>query len=141
MTQDSNDTKANKGGRKPKGTLQKTKDGRWRARITLGDGTRRWLAPFPAGTPERVAREKAAHYAKQAQKMDLAMSAPATPLPVDRAALKRAARESCSGWFELWLAERDQRGFSSRVTKQGHWKHHISPRRQAPETLDAGWVP
>ena len=123
MNEHSNDTKQSKTGRKPTGTIQRTRDGRWRARITLVDGSRKWLAPFPAGTSEQMAREKCAALTEKAQKMGLK----STEVKPNRAQLQSQAKESCEAWVELWQAERDQRGLSSRVTKQGHWKHHVSP--------------
>lgn len=51
--------------RKATGTITKTKTGRWQAIVTLANGTRKRLPPFPAGTSEAMAREKAAHYAEK----------------------------------------------------------------------------
>jgi integrase len=124
MSENSNTKSVNKGGRKPKGTIQRTKDGRWRARITLVDGTRKWLPPFAAGTSESMAREKAAALNEKARTMGIKST---TAPKLDRRAMVAQAKTSCDGWVDLWLAERDRKGLSSRVTKEGHWKHHIAP--------------
>jgi len=107
------------GGRKPTGTVQKTCDGRWRGRITLADGSRQWLDPFPPGTSEAMARERTAALTEQAIAMGLKSTGP-KPSPAQ-------AKLDCEAWVNLWLDERDRRALSSRVTKEGHWKHHIAP--------------
>ena len=56
-------------GRKSKGSVLKTRDGRWQARITLADGTRKRLQPFPKGMSRAMAEEKTAKYAEQARQM------------------------------------------------------------------------
>lgn len=59
------DRAKNKGGRPKTGTLVKTRGGLWQAIVTLADGSRMRLEPFPAGTSEAMAREKAAFWAEQ----------------------------------------------------------------------------
>ncbi len=106
-------------GRKPTGTVQRTKDGRWRARVTLSDGSRQWLAPFPVGTSEAMARERCAALTEQAFATGIKGTGP-KPSQAD-------AKVSCEAWVTFWLDERDRRALSSRVTKSGHWRHHIAP--------------
>jgi integrase len=125
MQNNSNEKQTNKGGRKPTGTIQKTKDGRWRARVTLSDGSRKWLPPFPVGTSEEMARERARALTEKAFREGLKSTTP--PNKRDRAKLAAEAKESCVAWVKLWQQERDDRGLSSSVTKQGHWKLHIAP--------------
>ena len=119
--QDSNDSKTNKG-RKPTGTIQRTADGRWRARITLADKSRKWLPPFPPGTSETMAREKAAHYAEQALKIDLRR---ADKPPTNMRKLAARAGKSCDGWVELWNADRERRGLTSARVSDSHWTTYI----------------
>ncbi len=106
-------------GRKPTGTVQPTGDGRWRGRVTLNDGSRQWLDPFPAGTSEAMARERTAALTEQAAAMGIKGTGPKPS--------KQEAKVSCEAWVTFWLDERDRRGLSSRVTKDGHWRHHIAP--------------
>ncbi len=124
MQNDSNDGKTNKGGRKPTGTIQKTKDGRWRARITLADGTRKWLPPFPAGTSEQMAREKCAALTEKAQRLGLRRTEVGA---VDRKKLAAAAKASCEGWVTLWNAAREAKGLTSSRVSKGHWTTYLQP--------------
>src|SRR5689334_1802591 len=76
---------------KPKtGTIVKTRDGRWQAMLTLSDGTRHRLAPFPKGTSEEYARERAKFWAEKAQKRGIRRPKPKVlkPSPVN------------NGWFD-----------------------------------------
>ena len=59
---------ASRGGRQRTGTVIKLKDGRLQGIITLADGGRKRLPPFPKGTSEAMAREKTAYYAELATK-------------------------------------------------------------------------
>jgi hypothetical protein len=54
-----------KPGRKRAGTIIKTRGGRLQAMSTLPDGSRKRLPPFPRGTSEAMAREKAPYYTEQ----------------------------------------------------------------------------
>ena len=54
-------------GRKRSGTLTKTRDGRWQARITLPDGSRKRLPAFPAGTSKAKAEEALRAYVERAE--------------------------------------------------------------------------
>jgi len=58
MTHDCNDTKKRQGGRKPTGTIITLSDGRFQAIVTLCDGSRKRIPPFPKGTSREAAREK-----------------------------------------------------------------------------------
>jgi len=120
--QDSNSDRVNKGGRKPTGTIQKTSDGRWRARITLADGTRRWLPPFAKGTSEAMAREKATKAAQDALRLGLCST---TAVKVDRRELAKRAKASCDAWVELWNQEREDRGLTSARDSKAHWETHL----------------
>ena len=124
MSQGSNDSKQNKSGRKPTGTIQRTRDGRWRARITLVDGTRKWLPPFPAGTSEKMAREKAAALTEKAQKMGIRST---EVTRIDRRKLAAKAKASCEGWVDLWNDAREAKGLTSSRVSKGHWTTYLQP--------------
>ena len=57
--------------RKPTGTITKTKTGLFQAILTLADGSRKRLPPFPKGTSEAMAREKAANYADEIKRLGI----------------------------------------------------------------------
>ena len=105
--------------RKSTGTIQKTKAGAWQAIITLADGSRKRLPPFPKGTSEAMAREKAQALAERAREMGVKKpTAPAAPVkPAD----------SCERWFETWLIDRQARGYSATGDNAAHYRLHIAP--------------
>ncbi len=109
-----------KPGRKATGTITKTKAGLWQAIVTLADGTRKRLPPFPKGTSEAMAREKATHYAAEVARLGIVRA------PIEVSALAEPA-ESAEGWFTSWLADRMARGYSSAKDNAGHWRIHIRP--------------
>jgi hypothetical protein len=55
----------NKSGRPRKGTLGRTRDGRRQAIVTLKDGSRKRLDPFPRGMSEALMLERTAYYAQK----------------------------------------------------------------------------
>lgn len=59
---------AHNGGRPRTGTVVKTKSGLWQALITLDDGTRKRMPPFPPGTTREAAKERARATAVKATK-------------------------------------------------------------------------
>jgi integrase len=106
--------------RKKTGTIVKTKLGLWQAVVTLPDGSRKRLPPFPKGTSEAMAREKAAVYAERAAAVRL-------PSPELAAALDELATRPNGPWFKSWLAEREARGFTSTRENESHYRLHIGP--------------
>ncbi len=100
-----------------KGTLLKTRDGRWQAQVLLADGTRKRLPPFPKGTSEAMAREKAAHWAERyaaavPKQADASRDLPDTPM---------------TRWFEGWIADREARGIKSIDRNRNHYQLQILP--------------
>lgn len=84
--------------RKKTGTIVKTKLGLWQAVVTMPDGSRRRLPPFPKGTSEAMAREKAAHFAEKAAAMQPA------PLPQDTSESDR--------WWQEYFDHREAKGLT-----------------------------
>jgi len=116
MTQDSNDTKKRHGGRKATGTIIKLPSGKWQAIVRLVDGTRKRMPPFPLGTSEEMAREKAAHYAERVKALGLESTTSAPRVE---------PKDLCSAWFDTWHASRVARGLSSARVSKGHWNWHL----------------
>jgi integrase len=104
-------------GRPRKGTLVKTRDGRWQALIRLPDGTRKRLPPggFKKGTSEAFAREKASVWSEKARREGSVQVQP------------RRTEDRGSSWVEQWLAERRQRGIASVVGNEWHYRCYILP--------------
>ncbi len=69
-----------------------------------------------------MAREKAAHYAEQALKIDLRR---ADKPPTNMRKLAARAGKSCDGWVELWNADRERRGLTSARVSDSHWTTYI----------------
>ncbi|MBK8994616.1 MAG: site-specific integrase [Myxococcales bacterium] len=115
-------TEKPKAGRKATGTITKTKTGLWQAIVTLADGTRKRLPPFPKGTSEAMARAKTERMAEDVMKLGLVRAEPAET--TDATA---APTESAEGWFTSWLTDRVARGFTSTKDSAGHWRIHIRP--------------
>jgi len=108
--------------RKRTGTVVRLADGRWQGILTLNDGSRLRLEPFPKGTSKAKAREATARYAQEAQrtgKVRPENTAPPRPSAATQGALAR--------WVELWLAERRKRGYTSVRENEAHWRVHIEP--------------
>lgn len=117
-----------RGGRARVGTLLKTRDGRWQAQVTLADGSRKRLTPFPKGTSEAMARERAAYHAELAAKINpkkpQAERTPEIPdTPMGR-------------WVKAWLADREERGFSTVRDNTSHYLLHIAPVLGAKHVRD-----
>lgn len=104
-------------GRPRKGTLVKTRDGRWQALIRLPDGTRKRMPPggFPKGTSEAYARDKAAAWTDKARREGSKQVQP------------RPTGEPAGSWVDRWLAERRQRGVRSVVGNEWHYRCYILP--------------
>jgi len=106
--------------RKRTGTIVKTKDGRWQAMITLADGTRTRLEPFPKGTPETKARNKAAFLSEKAQARGMV-----SVLKAVEVVLK--PKDSHETWLKKWCADREARGYTTVADSKGHYTKHIAP--------------
>lgn len=105
-----------KGGRPRTGTVGWTRDGRRQAIVTLADGSRKRLDPFPRGISEALAREKAAFYAEK--------WAHVHPEP---RANETAPRGTVAAWFEQFAAHRDARGLTSVRDDRGRFRRHVAP--------------
>src|SRR5690606_3988072 len=100
-----------------KGTIIKTRDGRWQAMVTRADGTRKRLKPFPKGTSEAMAREKAAYHAE--------LAASITPKQSDT---KRGLPDTpMARWFGAWIADREARGITTTDRNRNHYQLQIVP--------------
>jgi len=110
------------GGRPRSGTVVKTRDGRWQAILTLVDGSRYRLEPFPKGTSETMARERAAHYSEK----------------VAEKGLGRATKPSTEmgAWLHAWLSQRAKRYTSAARWNDAHYRHHIAPVLGAKHVRD-----
>ena len=102
--------------RKRTGTIIRLKDGRWQAVITLADGSRKRLPPFPKGMSEAMAREKTVAASEMALKVGAKCR---TPLP-----LKLGKNAGGLDWWRAYLAHREADGLSS-VDSMYH--AHIEP--------------
>lgn len=109
--------------RKQTGTLYQLPDGRWQARVTLADGTRKRLLPFELSEvkTEDQAKAELAKVVAEIQKSSIG-SGSAT---ANRRVLAAQAKESCDGWVKLWTTEREERGLTSWALSKGHWENHV----------------
>jgi integrase len=98
------------------GTVVKARDGRLQAVITLADGTRKRLPPFPKGTSREMAKAKALHYAEEALRRGLV--SPPKPKAV------KPAGERGDTWWDLYLAHREGKGMSPVLHL---YRPHIEP--------------
>ena len=103
--------------RKKTGTIVKTKGGLWQAVVTMPDGSRKRLKPFPPGTSEARAREVAAHYAEK-----YAALPPPAPTTIDE-----LDQRPNGPWFKAWIAERVARGYTSTRENESHYRLHVGP--------------
>jgi hypothetical protein len=110
------DGEKRKAGRPLKGTLVWTRDRRRQAIVTLGDGSRKRLEPFPRGISEALAREKAAFYAEK-----WAHVHPKPPVG------ETAATGSVAAWFEQFAKHREARGLTSVRDDRGRFARHVAP--------------
>ncbi len=109
-------------GRKSKGSVLKTRDGRWQARITLADGTRKRLQPFPKGTSRAMAEEKAAKYAEQARQMGLRRSEEPKPAALPDA---DAPSQQLGEWLAMFFASRARTLSGDRAPN--HFEKYVLP--------------
>jgi integrase len=117
MSEGSNEKQTNKGGRKLTGHVVKTADGRWQALIRLADGTRKRIPPFPAGTSEAMAREKAAALQERAKRENIVSTTKQQALAQNP--------NACTDWVTAWVEERERRGLTSARDSKAHWKTHL----------------
>lgn len=120
MDQNSNDTKKRHGGRAATGTIIRTKSGRWQAVVRLVDGSRKRIPPFPHGTSEEMAREKARHYAERVRELGL-VSASTT----EKTAPKADPKSDCQAWVDEWQKAREARRLPSARLTRGHWSNYL----------------
>lgn len=106
-------------GRPRTGTVVKTRDGRLQAIISLPGGGRKRLPPFPRGTSEAMAREKAAYYTEQAFALGLARPPKADAVDGTETAMDR--------WVKAWETDRLARGYTSTRENRSHYELHIAP--------------
>jgi hypothetical protein len=104
----------NKSGRPRKGTLGRTRDGRRQAIVTLKDGSRKRLDPFPRGMSEALMLERTAYYAQK--------WAGVLPEPNAGAGVPRPG--GGDEWWDRYLEHRHSRG----LTPVKHlYRPHIKP--------------
>lgn len=116
------------------GTLLRTRDGRWQAQVLLADGTRKRLPPFPKGTSEAMAREKAAHWAEK--------YAGIAPKPTDHGTNvpSPTVPETAMGrWFKAWIEDRNARGLTASHKDVSNYSLHIRASVGATHVRD--WTP
>jgi integrase len=116
---DQKDTKPRIGGRPRVGTLLKTRDGRLQGQVTLGDGSRSRLKPFPKGTSRAMAKEHTAYQA--------AIAATVFPKKAKGEAAQELPDTPMGRWAKAWLADRTARGYSSVRDNTAHYLRHIAP--------------
>jgi len=102
------------------GSVVRTKDGRWRARITLANGDQVRLKPFPEGTTEKRARERSAVLADRARREGWTKP----PAPDDPASRQG---ETVEQWAERWVKDRKAKGLSAAQDDESRIKTHILP--------------
>ena len=131
-------TKRECGGRRPTGTVVKTRDGSWQPMVTLADGTRKRVSKMltlPDGRTTRVplkfankaeAKRKAEFYAAQAQQMTRQ-----PPTESDRTAVAGCAEE-VELWWKLFFEEKRERGDSDWKGDQGRFETHIRHELNKP---------
>jgi integrase len=107
-----------KPGRPAKGTVVRLKSGphagQLQGIITLADGSRKRLPPFPPGTSEAMAEERTLTKAREALDLD---ARKATPAGVP-------AKGGGAEWWERYLAHREARGLSPVMHM---YRPHIAP--------------
>ena len=104
--------------RKRTGTVIKTKSGLWQAVLTLQDGSRKRLPPFPKGTSKAMAQDKAAFYAEQAIQKGTRKAAP-KPTNIDRSELGR--------YLDRLFEFRTERGRRRQSTERARLRNHVEP--------------
>jgi integrase len=103
-----------------RGTVITTKSGKLQGVITLPDGRRKRLKPFPKGTSQLMAETKTAYFAEHPELIaDVKEAEPIADVDDD---------ETLGGkWFKLWLADRVARKLTSTRDNAAHWRLHIRP--------------
>jgi integrase len=99
------------------GTVITTKSGLLQGVITLADGRRKRLPPFPKGTSQKMAEERTAYWTEHRDELE----APKKAEPA------RKPSESNDPWFDAWLADRVARGHTTTKNEKGNYQHYIAP--------------
>jgi integrase len=104
-----------------KGTVVTTKSGLLQGIITLADGRRHRLEPFPKGTSRAMAEERTAWATEHRDELEV----PAAPKVTIEA---HDADTSAGGvWFKAWLADRLARGHTTTRNDSAHWRLYLQP--------------
>src|SRR5512139_433197 len=112
--------------RRRTGTLALTPDGRWQPIITLLDGSRVRLDPFPKGTSEETARDQTALWAVQV--VTRGVCRPDAALAEESASTSLLDQElACDAWVAAWHAHRSRRGMPYARETLAHYQNHIRP--------------
>lgn len=94
-----------RGGRERTGTVVTTKAGLLQAVITLADGSRKRInPPFPKGTSEAYAKERAKFWQEKADRMKL--------MPAPKPTKKDADPSTGAAWWAAYMAHREGKGLS-----------------------------
>jgi integrase len=121
------ETTKGRGGRPATGTVITIKSGPHKGQlqgiITLADGSRKRLPPFPRGTSKAMAEERTLARAQQAQAEGI--KKPIPPGPVAPAEL--APDSPMARWIDAWNADRLARGQTSTRDNLAHYRFHILP--------------
>lgn len=103
-----------KGGRAREGTVSTTKSGLLQAIVTLADGTRRRIKPFPKGTSLAFAKDKAKFWTEKAQREGIVR-----PL-----AKGEAPKDGGAAWWDEYFAFRESKGLTP---VRDMYEAHIRP--------------
>jgi len=103
--------------KRPQGTVITTKSGKLQGVITLADGRRKRLKPFPKGTSQQMAEERTAYWTEHRDELEAPKKEPRALKP----------SESNDPWFDAWLADRVARGHTTTRNEKGNYHHHIAP--------------
>jgi integrase len=112
--------------RKVTGCIQCTADGRWQAIVRLKDGSRMRLAPFPVGTSEAYARERALVAQEKLRDYERTETTAAARRKIEAAAQSAFGTSECAEWVNAWQKTRIGRRKSA-DKGLSHWQHHIAP--------------
>ncbi len=105
-----------KRGRKPTGSVHQLDDGRWKPRITLSDGYRQPLDPFPPDVDEQEARRRTAQWASIALEQGWRRGGVRSSL---------SSNETVAQWSQRWVAYRKARGLTSARDDEARLRDHI----------------
>lgn len=109
--------------KRPKGSVERLKDGRLQMRIRLADGSRIRSEPLPAGTSEEYAREKAAYWQEQHRNKTAADLGRKSPSPTEAPLLPLTA-EKRGGWWDRYFTYRSGLGY---YDTRGVFRVHVLP--------------